>query len=388
MDERKPMRICYVMHDVYTLGGVQNVTIIKANALAALPGNHVALIVADNSLAPALTLAPAVRLIALGLSTAELQTAGGAFADLFVERLQHVISRLQPDVVIVNAVYELLALRHISFPPQTLKVREVHVNARYEQYSLGKPWRRWLAWLTFHPLDRQLLHGFYDRYVVLTASDRHRTWHDDARVSVIPNPLVLSSPPHRATLETKVAIAAGRICPQKDYPALVRVWARVVREHPDWQLHLYGEAPKTKALSELTRVIRRLHLEEHVRLMGRCHDLTARMAEASVHVMTSRWEGFGLVITEAMACGVPTVAYDCPFGPSDIIADGQDGFVVPQGDERALAARLCQLISDSDLRHSMGEAALAAARRYQPAAIAQQWMSLFREMREEKNPAN
>ena len=114
--------------------------------------------------------------------------------------------------------------------------------------------------------------------------------------------------------------------------------------------------------------------------MGRTGRMFARMAEASVFVMTSRKEGLPMVLLEAMGIGLPVVAYDCPTGPGDVIADGVDGYVVPDGDEAALEARLLELIDDPEARRRLAAHGRAKAAEYDADRLAERWEALFLEL--------
>ena len=114
--------------------------------------------------------------------------------------------------------------------------------------------------------------------------------------------------------------------------------------------------------------------------MGFSRQMHARMAGASLYAMTSRREGLPMVLLEAMAIGLPAVAYDCPTGPRDVIADGVDGYVVRDGDEEALAGRLAMLMDDPEARRRMGEAARAKAAAYDVARLAERWEALFADL--------
>ena len=125
-------------------------------------------------------------------------------------------------------------------------------------------------------------------------------------------------------------------------------------------------------------------LADTVRLMGYTQDLSSMLSAASVFVLTSMYEGFGMVILEAMQAGLPVVSYACPCGPLDLISDGVDGYLVPQGDENMLSERICELIENEALRKKMGAAAQENAREYAIESIIRQWMDLFHQVSGER----
>jgi glycosyltransferase involved in cell wall biosynthesis len=182
---------------------------------------------------------------------------------------------------------------------------------------------------------------------------------------------------HRSTLDAPLVVAAGRLTRRKGFDRLLRVWARVAAQRPGWRLHIYGGGEQD---AELRALVDRLGTGDSARLMGRTGRLFSRMAEASAFVLTSRREGLPMVVLEAMGVGLPVVAYDCPTGPREVVADGVNGFLVPDGDEDAFAARLLELIDDAEKRRRLGAAALATAAEYDGARLAERWEQLFEEL--------
>jgi glycosyltransferase involved in cell wall biosynthesis len=188
---------------------------------------------------------------------------------------------------------------------------------------------------------------------------------------------------NRAGLDAKVVVAAGRLGPQKGFDRLLPAWAQVAEEHPGWQLKIFGSG---HAMKPLRRQIRKLGIEDSAQMMGFTPNLHEEMANASLYVMSSRKEGFPMVLLEAMAVGLPVVSFDCPTGPRDIIREGVDGHVVPDGDAGALAAAMGSLMADAERRKAYGAAAVEGAARYDVAKIARRWETLFEEAAATKGP--
>ena len=178
--------------------------------------------------------------------------------------------------------------------------------------------------------------------VVLTKEDA-RAW--DERVpclAQIYNPVTLQDAVV-SPLERKRMVALGRLVPQKDFPSMIRAWRMVAQRHPDWTLDIYGEGYQKPKLGKM---ISHLGLDGKVRLMGVREHLQDELADSCGMVMSSAYEGFPLALLEGAASGLPLVSYDCSRGPSEIVKDGINGFLVRRGDEKGLAERICRLIED------------------------------------------
>ena len=234
----------------------------------------------------------------------------------------------------------------------------------------------------YPPALRNLLRAEYprlDAVVALTeetAAGYRALLGDGARVGCIPN----SAPAvgeHRANPDAKVAVAAGRLTRQKGFDRLLPAWALAADRHPGWRLEIFGEGPHEERLE---RQIGRLGIAASARLRGFSPHLAEELARASLYVMSSRNEGFPMVLLEAMSVGVPVVSFDCRNGPADLVTDGVDGLLVPQGDVVGLAEAMCRLIEAPGWRREMGQAALSTAATYAPHRMAARWEQLLSDL--------
>jgi glycosyltransferase involved in cell wall biosynthesis len=196
------------------------------------------------------------------------------------------------------------------------------------------------------------------------------------RLLHIPNSIPVPGIPP-STGRAKLVVAAGRLVKSKRYDVLIRAFAKVVAERPDWQLRVYGVGDQDRALRDL---VLELGLHNHVRMMGGYTPIEPEWAKGSIAAVSADREPFGMTLVEAMRCGVPVVSTDAPHGPGEILTDGVDGLLTPLGDPDAMGDALLRLINDDRLRSSMAAAALASSTRYDPAPIAEQYEQLFEEL--------
>jgi glycosyltransferase involved in cell wall biosynthesis len=185
----------------------------------------------------------------------------------------------------------------------------------------------------------------------------------------------------RSSNESNIIVAAGRLVPQKGFDRLIPAWAKVAQKYPDWELRIFGAG---KLRERLDDQICELGVAESARLMGYTDRLPEEMAQAAFFVMSSRFEGFPMVLLEAMGCGLPIVSFDCPNGPRDLITHGKDGFLAPNGDIDGLAAAMIEMIELGAARPSFGDAAFAKAKEYELGPVARRWEELLMELASER----
>jgi glycosyltransferase involved in cell wall biosynthesis len=219
-------------------------------------------------------------------------------------------------------------------------------------------------------------YGGLDALAVLTETDRQ---HYDAllqgatRVVSIPN-AVPELGGSRSSLSCPIVLAVGRLTRQKGFDLLIPPFAKVARQEPEWTLRICGSGPRREHLG---RLIEKHQACNHVLLLGEVRNIAAQMEQASIFVLSSRSEGFPIVVLEAMSKGLPTVSYDCPNGPAELIEDGRTGFLIPAGDKDALGEAILELIRDEPKRRRFGAAAAERAERYALPRIGALWDDLL-----------
>ena len=288
------------------------------------------------------------------------------------KRTKELLDSIQPNVVISTGTSEKNFLPRLKMASHPAFIREIHFTSNYRQLAAKGWFEKLSAWVGDF-LDYRIFIKGYDKIVVLTNEDKELHWKNNDKVIVIPNPLTIQHD-KRSTLTNKTIITAGRLTAQKNFSSLIRVWTIVHQSHPDWRLEIWGEG---NLKSELQHQIDSSGLGNSAQLMGYTYDMISKFAEASIFVCSSLFEGFPLVFIEAMSCGLPVASYSCPCGPKDIISEGDDGFLVPVGNERMMAGRINYLIENENVRIIMGKASSEKSMLYSMDIIISEWMTLF-----------
>ena len=195
------------------------------------------------------------------------------------------------------------------------------------------------------------------------------------KVHIIPNMLTVM-PYKKVDYSSKRIISVGRYTYQKGFDRLINIWKQIVTEYSDWELYIYGSGDRT----EYIKMVIENELCEHVHCMPPSENIEEEYAKSSIYCMCSRYEGFGLVLIEAMNCGLPCISYNCPYGPSEIINNENDGFLIDEDDEKQFINKLKLLMSDVNLRKKMGYAAKNNVIRYSQKNIMNQWIELMEKL--------
>ncbi|MFF5716291.1 glycosyltransferase [Streptomyces buecherae] len=381
------MKISFLLHNVYGIGGTIRSTFNVAGALAE---HHEVEIVSlmRTAEAPSLPLHDAVRVVNLidlrkgRASDADnpllkqitpripAAEANGTvnFNALTDERVAAFLDTTDADVVIATRPGLLIYLAELGRGRGRDFLR---IGQEHRLYETHKPALRAACDAAIARLDAHTTVSEAD-----AATHRAKLPDITTRLVGLPNGVPATDvEPSDGT--AKLVVAAGRLVPVKRYDLLVTAWATVAAAHPDWKLRLYGRGPQHAALRQQ---IDDLGLADHITLMGPHAPIETEWAKGSIAAVTSREESFGMTIVEAMHCGVPVVATNCPHGPGEIIKDGEDGLLVANGDADAIAKGLLSLIEDDDRRRRMGQAARAAAARYAPEHVAAAYEKLIGEL--------
>jgi glycosyltransferase involved in cell wall biosynthesis len=374
------LKLVYITPALYMAGGVERVLTLKANYFAKHFGYDITIVLTEGKDKPLFyPLSDKIKIINLDINFEELWTCSFAKKIIvylkkqreYKRKLSDVLMSIQPDITISLLRREINFINEI--PDGSRKIGELHVNrANYRNFEANESnlVKSLFAKFWMQSLVAKLKK--LDQFVVLTEEDR-LAWPELKNICVIPDPLSFT-PQRVSPLTDKRVIAVGRYVYQKGFDLLLKAWAQVEKEFPDWELAIYGEGDRTpyiKLLEELDIHSDRCHLE------GRSSDIENEYSKSSLFAFSSRFEGFGMVLVEAMACGLPVISFDCPCGPKDIVKDGEDGLLAENGSVSALANGLLSMMSDPERRKLMSEAALRNVQRFKIEYVAQQWEQLF-----------
>ena len=374
------MKILYAVEAVNLSGGYDRVIIEKANYLAE-HGLDVTITVASHALAePCYEISEKVRLIDFGIDFHQ-QYGHHLFYRAFIyfvmmRRYRRALKELlffeRPDIVITTLGREIDFITKIH--DGSVKIGESHIAKNYvrnlhlmEQNGIAQ---RMIARLWRRKMDR--LVGQLDALVLLTQHDAD-SWSGLTKTVVIPNSLPFF-PDKPSICNQKQVIFVGRLNEQKGLEYLIETWKRVHQKHKDWILQIYGDGEQRELLLHL---ISEAKLKDAVVVKHSTRRIMDKYLESSIFLLTSRFEGFGMVLIEAMACGVPVVSFDCPWGPADIIKNGEDGFLVEYLNTTEAAEKVVQLIESPELRMKMSIRARENVQRYSRNTVMKQWIELF-----------
>ena len=376
------MRIVYCLHGTYNSGGMERIVVSKANWLVS-HGHEVAIVTTEQASRPDFfPMNEKVSRVDLDIRYQEIEHLS-RIARFFHRKRREKLHRkkmtsflfgFRPDITISTSTFGRDMIFLPSIKDGSKKIAEIHFS-RYSRLYI----KRKGLWGIIDKIkisrDKKYA-SRYDKFICLTQEDL-ANWSDLTNVEAIPNFVTITPPDLSADLSQKSMIAAGRLGYQKGFERLIAAWHIVYERFPSWKLNIYGGG---ELRSVLQHEINTRHLESVITIHKPEANIVPRYLENSVCILSSRYEGWGLVLTEAMACGLPIVSFTCPCGPRDLIQDGYNGLLVPDGNIEGLANAIIRLIEDKELRAAMGRNAIEESKKYLIDNVMARWEKLFRQL--------
>jgi glycosyltransferase involved in cell wall biosynthesis len=379
------MNVLYCVPALFNPGGMERILTEKANYLALIPGYEVTLVTTDQMGRPTyFELNSKIKIVHLDLDF------DSHFTDRLLKKyishklkirryrkaLLHIINERKIDICVSLCGKEIDFLA--TLPVNCKKIAEIHFSMNFRKQFLearkkGLVWKL-LGQIRTIQLKRSV--KLLDKLIVLTEKDMLQWKKTHSNIVNIPNFSFFDNP-KLSNSDTKTVITVGKLDAQKGYDMLVEAWAIVAKKHPDWTLNIFGTGEWNEKIGNR---ISDLNMLDQIKLRGVTNDVLSEYSKSAFYVMSSRYEGLPMVLIEAMTCGLPVVSFDCEYGPSEIITNNLDGFLVENGNIVQLAEKICILIEDDALRKKMGELALQKVKNFSKESIMAQWTELFKSL--------
>lgn len=374
------MKIVYVIASLATPGGTERIVSEKANYLADIFGYDVCIICYGQrkNVPNFYLISKKINQIYFGLQPylqyqykyPKRLLEKCTFRSHLRSMLSSAVKEIDPDILIgithfradfvcaINCKAKIIIESHIprTFIESTTGNNHSRINFYKRLYDMKY----------FHSIEKNA-----DVIVTLTESD-HQQWTKAKRIEIIPNFSNIDVH-HIYNYSKKRVITIGRLFKEKGFDRLLDIWRLVNDKHSDWQLDIFGDGVMKEELEQRIKS----EIITNVTLRGTTNNISEEISNSSICIATSYYEGFSLVLLEAIKHGVPCVAFDCPFGPRSIIQDGKCGFLVENGNKTLFAEKLCILMEDEQLRQQFSKAAIERSKVFDKDTIMLQWKKLF-----------
>lgn len=363
------MKIAYLIEDFAVKGGAERIVAQKANHLSADYGHDVTIVSIYHDERPPAYPLKGVNIISLNVpftvkNTNIIRKTLSRTRVLMqaATRFNKAMNTLQPDIIFFTL--SLGALLLPLYRGKAKRIYESHLARKFTPYN------------TFFKLTELKS----DAIVCLTSGDA-KEYKTARRIEVIPN-FIDKPKSYVKDYAVKHAVAVGRLEHQKGFDRLINCWKAAIETHPGWQLDIYGEGPLR---DELQRQIDSFRLQEIIKLRGTCTDMAEKYTQYSLHLMSSRHEGLPMTLLEAQAAGLPSVTFDFEYGAADIVTDGVNGFLVPQGDTKTFIERLAEIMDSEDLRAKFGTEAKENVKTFFTENIMWKWEEFIKKTTNKQN---
>lgn len=380
------MKIVYCLPQVYRPGGIERIISLKANYLADICNDEIYIITACQfGKKPYYVFSSKIKFIDLNINYDAIlilpiwkRIIRKIVLQLLHKRkLKKILCEIHPDITISTFTHEAAFLPQIK--DGSKKILEFHF-CKGHKIKMAKAFHfGFITKLAYYYRcwqEENIIIPKYDQFIVLTKEDEISWKEKICNVKYISNILPFEKE-GKSELTQKHVIAVGRLDGQKGFNRLIDIWALVTKKHPDWILDIYG---KGRDLNALQLQINNYGISDTTIIHQPDQNIKDHYLNSSIFVMTSIYEGLPMTLLEANGLGLPSVCYDFPCGPKDVIKDGINGFLVKDGDFNTFADRLSTLIENDNIRKRMGLEAYRMSERYSCKNIMREWVNLFNEL--------
>jgi len=376
-------KIVYVVGGLVNIDGMSQVLSQKINYLAEHTEWNIYMILTEKAGTPwVYKISSKVNYVNFDINFDELDTMPILKKAFYYVKKQHKYKKLfsdylmsiRPDFTVSTMRREINFINNIH--DGSRKIGELHFNKsiyrNFYKSFLPKFINKFIANEWQKALIKEIKR--LDTFIVLSKEDK-KSWGALDNIRVIYNPIKFF-PNESSTCTNKKVIAVGRYTYQKGFDLLVDAWAIVTKKHPEWELNIYGSGDY-QSYQELANT-------KNIGNTLKCHpsvnNIYEKYLESSIFVLSSRYEGFVLVLIEAMSSGLPAVSFDCHCGPKEVIQNGYNGYLVKEKDIKALADNINTLIENNEDRKVMGQNAKKSVIRFKEENIIKNWIELFNSM--------
>lgn len=379
------MKIVYCIPSCYNSGGMERVLSIKSNYLAEKMGYEVIIITSSQEgKSNYYSFSDKIKFIDLGINYKELEKYSLIKKiyytikkrNIHKKKLKNLLNKLKADIVISMFTHEASFLCDIR--DGSKKILELHFSKNFrrydDRYNNANVLKKIISFF-LDLRDKAKIHK-YDKFIVLSKEDK-LGWGNLKNIKVIYNPMPFV-PKSSSDIESKQILAVGRLCRQKGFDLLIDIWNNIVKEKKDngFYISIYGSGPDELVLKEK---ISKYGLNNTISIKKPTKDIESVYYNSSIFCFTSRYEGFGMALAEAMSCGVAPISFKCPCGPSDIILDKFNGFLINCFNTDDFKEKLLELMNDCDKRKKFGINAIKTIEdKFSIDNIMNQWIDLFK----------
>lgn len=357
------MKILYITPTIQDEGGLSRVFSIKTNYLYEKEGYKIHFLTLNNNKKPFFTFNNEIKIT-------DLKISGNKFNRIsqYFRWVKFYLKEIQPDIIVLCDLGWKGLFFNFFVKTKVPIVYEIHGSLYNEPIK-----KNWLVKKIRFLIRKVLVRSF--KNVVLLTEDSKKEWNIPCEI--IPNPPSFSSN-KKSTCETKTALIISRHSYEKGIDRILEIWVDVLENFPDWNLKIIGDGYLKE---ENVRLANQLKINHSVLFLDPIKDVVNMYLDSSIYLMTSRNEGYPMVLLEALEMGLPIVAYDCPIGPRNFIQDGRNGYLIPDGDKKMFIKSLEKLMLSQSLRKEMGENSVTFSFTKNTDVIMGKWVELFQKIK-------